>query len=198
MPDFELLPQEQEQAERKGGCFDNLNPDASALPMPELTAGEARLYKQLQWIQYLMDDATTVPCTGGRTIGLDPVIGLIPFFGDFGSAIVSSVLVARASKVVSKYTVTRMMSNVAIDAAVGTIPLVGDLFDFGWKANTRNVTIFENHMKLGAQRQRQIDKTYVWSGVVAVFVCIVIVFLVMLGFTAAIVLLILWATGTIG
>lgn len=198
MVDGEAQPTQPQQTEKRGGFCDNLNPKPNELPMPELTAEERRIYKQLQWIQYVMDDAATVPCTGGRTVGIDPIVGLIPFLGDFASAIVSCVLVARASKVISRYTVTHMLTNVAIDATIGVVPLIGDLFDVGWKANTRNVVIFENHMKLGAQRQRELDKTYVWSMVCVIFTCISIVFFVMLSFTAAIVFLILWMTGILG
>ena len=183
--------------EKRRGCFNfsNLNPEPHELPMPDLTDREERIHTQLQWIQYLMDGAVTLPCTGGRTLGLDPVVGLVPFVGDFAGAVVSCVLVARASRVVSKYTVTRMLTNVAIDATVGTIPLLGDLFDVGWQANTRNLTMYENHMKLGAERQRDLDKTYVWS---TVCLLVTIVFFTMLVWTAAFVLLILWLTGNLG
>jgi hypothetical protein len=40
----------------------------------------------------------------------------------------------------------RMLLNAAVDALVGTVPLVGDLFDVGWKANTRNVALLERHL----------------------------------------------------
>lgn len=201
MDDGEAQPiamQPQPAEEKRGGFCDNLNPKPNDLPMPELTAEEEKIYKQLQWIQYAMDDAITVPFTGGHTVGIDPIVGLIPFVGDFSSAIVSCILVARASKVISRYTVTHMLTNVAIDATIGTIPLLGDLFDVGWKANTRNVTIYENHMKLGAQRQRELDKRYVGSMVCVICSCIGVVFFMMASFTVAIVLLIMWATGNLG
>ena len=154
---------QQEHLQRKGCCGYNLDPDPSTLPMPDLTEEQTRIYKDLQRIQYVMDDAVTIPCLN-RKVGLDPLVGLLPFIGDFASAMVSCVLIARAKKVgISGYTMTRMFLNVCIDAAVGTIPLLGDLFDVGWQANQRNVTIFENHMKLGAEKQRSIDKCYVCS-----------------------------------
>jgi hypothetical protein len=43
-------------------------------------------------------------------------------------------------------TLVRMMANVAVDTLVGEIPLVGDLFDFGWKSNTRNIALLEQHL----------------------------------------------------
>lgn len=47
---------------------------------------------------------------------------------------------------VSRYTLTRMAGNVALDAAIGTVPLLGDLFDAAWKANRRNLILLERHL----------------------------------------------------
>jgi hypothetical protein len=191
----EELQQLQQQEQRKGCCGFNLDPDPSTLPMPELTPEQARIYKDLQRIQHVMDDAVRIPCIN-RSVGLDPLVGLLPFVGDFASAMVSCVLIARARKVgISGYTMTRMFINVCIDAAVGTIPLLGDVFDIGWQANSRNITIFENHMKLGAEKQRSIDKCFVCTLMLTLAtVCL----LTMLAFTAGFVLLILWVTGILG
>jgi hypothetical protein len=42
-----------------------------------------------------------------------------------------------------------MVFNVLIDSAVGAIPVVGDLFDFGWKANAWNLALLERHAMPG-------------------------------------------------
>jgi hypothetical protein len=36
-----------------------------------------------------------------------------------------------------------MIFNVAIDALVGLLPIAGDVFDFAWKANDRNLALLE-------------------------------------------------------
>lgn len=190
--DYIIYPNAETARLRRGLCA-NLNPK-NDMPMPELTKAEQNIYTQLKYIQYIMDGAVTLPCTGGTTVGLDPVVGLVPFFGDFATAIVSCVLVARASPVLSKYTVAHMLTNVAIDASIGTIPILGDLFDVGWQANTRNVAIFEDHMKLGAVRRREIDRQNICT-LVIVFVSFCL--LMMLSFVACVVFLILWLTGNL-
>jgi hypothetical protein len=87
-------------------------------------------------------------------MGIDPIIGLMPVVGNVSTALVSLTLVAGAAPVLSRYTATRMLINVWTDAVVGLVPLVGDLFDFGWKANARNLTISEDHVKVDAQKQK--------------------------------------------
>jgi len=180
---------------RRRHLWNHLNPESNnhIEPMPELNPREERIYQQLQKIQHVMDDAFAVPCTCGyyRT-GLDPIIGLLPIVGDFASAIVSLTLVARAAPVLNKYTTTRMLINVGIDASIGVIPIVGDAFDFGFKANSRNLAIFEDHMKHGITQRGNIDKCYVCSVVAAVilwFVSFAIISILLL------VYLILWLTG---
>jgi len=142
-----------------------LNPENPA-PLPPLTPSEERTYARLQKIQWWMDESVTI-C--GRHVGLDPIVGLLPFVGDFASAFVSLVLVARAAPELNRYTVVRMLTNVWIDAVTGTVPLVGDLFDVGWKANQRNEAIFEDQMKQGKQARRDTDRKWLITVVVCFF-----------------------------
>jgi hypothetical protein len=175
------------------GIFANLDP-ANPAPMPPLNEAEQRAYKTLKRIKYVMDDAIPLPCFKDRRVGLDPIMGIIPFVGDFGSAVVSLVMVARASPVLSRYTVIRMLVNVWIDAVTGVVPVVGDVFDIGWKANERNLAIFENHMKIGAQARRDIDRRWVIIVALGFFIfCCLTTALVL----ALIILLILYLTGTL-
>ena len=91
----------------------------------------------------LLDDAVTIPVLGIR-VGLDSVVGLLPVSGDLAAAACSLYIVFEAVRSgVPRRTVVRMLANVALDLAVGSIPVVGDLFDVFWKANRRNVRLFE-------------------------------------------------------
>jgi hypothetical protein len=93
-----------------------------------------------------MDDGIPIPGTGLR-IGLDPLLGLVPGVGDAAGAIVSGVIVLEAMRQrASPYAIVRMIGNIALDAAVGAIPLLGDLFDAGFKANARNLALLERHL----------------------------------------------------
>jgi len=158
-----------------------------------LNPDEVRVRKKLERISYWMDDCMRIPCTQ-RRIGLDPIIGIMPFIGDFGSSVISLAFVAKAAPVLSKYTVTRMLVNVWIDAVTGVVPFVGDIFDIGWKANERNLLIFDDHMERGGQARRNTDRRWV--------ITIVIVFLVFCCLTtmmviAFIILLVLYLTGNL-
>ena len=94
----------------------------------------------------LLDSAARVPGTSFR-FGLDPLLGLIPGLGDVAGAALSGYVVILASRLGAPRTViVRMLTNVAIDTVAGTLPVVGDLFDAGWKSNTRNLALLERHV----------------------------------------------------
>jgi uncharacterized protein DUF4112 len=94
----------------------------------------------------LLDSAIPIPGTQYR-IGLDPIIGLLPGIGDVLGAIFSSFIIFEAARLgAPQSTLMRMMANVAMDTLVGEVPLLGDLFDFGWKSNIRNVALLEQHV----------------------------------------------------
>jgi hypothetical protein len=95
---------------------------------------------------HMLDSALPIPGTRMR-IGLDPLLGLVfPAVGDTLSGVVSlSVILLAVQYRVPTPVIARMTFNVAIDAAVGCIPVVGDVFDFAWKANDRNFELLTNH-----------------------------------------------------
>src|SRR5262245_23284466 len=85
-----------------------------------------------QWL----DTAFEVPGLGWR-FGLDPLVGLFPVVGDFASAMVSLYILAAAAQLqVPRGTLLRMGLNVGIDYLLGSLPVVGNVFDFIWKANS--------------------------------------------------------------
>ncbi len=91
----------------------------------------------------LLDSAARVPGTGVR-FGLDPILGIIPGLGDAAGAAMSGYLILVASKLgAPRTTIMRMLANIAIDAAVGALPVLGDLFDVAFKSNTRNLALLE-------------------------------------------------------
>jgi hypothetical protein len=102
----------------------------------------AHLRRATTWL----DDGIRVPGTSFR-FGLDPLLGLIPGVGDVAGAALSAAIIAAAVRNgVSRFTLARMAGNVALDATLGTIPLLGDLFDAAWKANRRNLVLLERHL----------------------------------------------------
>ncbi|WAL58160.1 DUF4112 domain-containing protein [Thermocoleostomius sinensis] len=105
----------------------------------------------------LMDTAFRVPVLGIR-FGLDPIIGLIPGAGDLVSTIFSVYLIVLAARFQLPAKALRsMIFNVAIESTVGTVPLLGDLFDALYKANLRNLSILEQHLQATEPDLEQLD-----------------------------------------
>jgi hypothetical protein len=99
----------------------------------------------------LLDDAFRVPGTRWR-VGLDGLIGLIPGVGDLiGAALSIYVLKESARLGVSRRTLARMAGNIALDFGLGALPLVGDAFDFAFKANRRNLRLLQKSLPAGEQ-----------------------------------------------
>lgn len=91
----------------------------------------------------LLDEAIRIPGTNIR-IGLDAIVGLIPGGGDVAGGLFSAVIMLQAARIGAPTAVlARMLGNVVIDTVIGSIPLIGDLFDFAWRANSRNVRLLE-------------------------------------------------------
>ncbi|MDH6061523.1 DUF4112 domain-containing protein [Chrysosporum bergii ANA360D] len=109
---------------------------------------QPQILKRLRQLSRILDKAVTVPGTPIH-IGLDPLMGFIPVGGDFLGIILASYIVLEAAKLgVPKSTLTRMVLNVIIDGLIGTIPVIGDLFDFAWTANEYNIQLLEQHLQL--------------------------------------------------
>ena len=93
-----------------------------------------------------LDSAVGIPGTKFR-FGLDPIIGLVPGLGDLAGAVLSGYIVLVGIQLgASRSVVLRMLANVAIDTFVGSVPLVGDMFDAAWKSNNRNVALIERYL----------------------------------------------------
>ncbi len=94
-----------------------------------------------------MDSQFRIPGTPVR-VGLDSILGLVPVVGDTGTLLVTLYLTSYARKYkVPKRIIAEMYRNAAIDWAIGLVPLAGDIFDVGWKANLRNVALLKAHIK---------------------------------------------------
>lgn len=114
----------------------NVSPTASLNPEEQ-----AKIIQQLRTLSRVMDRAVKIPGTQ-KSFGLDSVIGLIPGVGDTVTTGVSLWIVYQAHRLgVPRTTLARMLANIGIDAAVGSIPLLGDIFDLFFKANVKNLAL---------------------------------------------------------
>ena len=103
----------------------------------------ARRLATLRILARVMDDAFVIPGTKIR-IGLDALLGLLPGIGDAATAVVAAYALLAAARVgAPPAIIARMGANVLVDALIGSIPVLGDLFDIGWKANRRNAILLE-------------------------------------------------------
>jgi hypothetical protein len=97
----------------------------------------------------LMDSSIRLP--GGFRMGIDGLIGLVPVIGDPAAAGTSFYIVAEASRAgVAASVLVRMVLNVALDAVVGAIPLLGDVIDVAFKANLRNARLMDRYLDRSA------------------------------------------------
>ena len=103
---------------------------------------------QLRRISRLLDNAVSIPGTK-ISFGLDPIIGLLPGGGDTITGGIAGYIVVEAARMgVPREILWKMVGNILIDSLAGTVPVVGDLFDVGWKANVKNIELLEKHLDL--------------------------------------------------
>ncbi|GAA4457097.1 hypothetical protein GCM10023189_27290 [Nibrella saemangeumensis] len=108
--------------------------------------------KQLDYLARLMDAQFRVPGTNFR-FGLDALIGLIPGAGDLSTFAVSGFMVSiMAKNGASGFVLARMVLNIVIDALLGSVPIIGDIFDVAFKANMRNMRLMREHYVEGRHR----------------------------------------------
>lgn len=108
--------------------------------------------KQLDHLAKLMDSQFSIPGTNFR-FGLDGLIGLIPGAGDVSTFMLSGyMIIIMARNGASGYVLARMATNVLIDAIIGSIPIIGDIFDMAFKANLRNMRLMHKYYTQGRYR----------------------------------------------
>ena len=103
--------------------------------------GKAFDDENLDLLSHVLDDFIRIPGTSIR-FGLDGIVGFIPGIGDLIGGLASCIIIIAAwVRGVSYVTVARMVANVAIEVVVGSIPVLGDMFDIAWRANRRNYAL---------------------------------------------------------
>lgn len=133
------------------------------------TERSIKVDESLERLSWLMDDLFRIPGLGWR-IGLDALVGLIPGLGDTATSLASFYILASAVRYgVPKITLLRMGLNIGIDYAVGSLPVVGDLFDAWWKSNQMNVALVKKRATVSASEARQ-GKMSDWLFVGAIIV----------------------------
>src|SRR5256886_8061560 len=124
-----------------------------------------------KWVALVMDRLIQIPGIK-RRLGLNPILDLIPGFGDIAAALVSvSVLVYGIRRGIPKILLGRMALNVLINEIVGIIPIVGSVFAFWFTANTRNYDLLREHLDTP---HRSTTRDRIFVGIVLGLVVLVI------------------------
>jgi hypothetical protein len=133
----------------------------SSIDLTHLPQAQLVQLTRLRNLSNLWDQALGIPGTKWR-LGLESLIGLIPIGGDWIGLIMSSYILFHAVKFnLPRSVMVRMILNILVDAIVGSVPLLGDLFDTTWKANTKNVNLLENHLQ-SPNKSQKADKLALW------------------------------------
>lgn len=160
--------------------------------IPEVIEPDEKLPHDLVALRkfaFFMDEAFTVPGTRMR-VGFDALIGLIPGVGDIIGSLLSTWIIAGALRHrVPAAIIVRMVFNIAIDLIFGAVPVAGDVFDFLFEENMKNMRLLEKH------RDRR--KTPRSTAAIAAAALAILLFFVLLSIAAVagVVALGLWIIG---
>jgi len=129
-----------------------------------------RALGRLRIVGRVFDQAFVIPGTKWR-FGLDALFGLVPGIGDIAGALVAvyGMHVARllgAPAVIQLH----MLTHIALDAVVGMVPIAGDLFDFAFKAQTRNLALLDAWVALPHHAERRSRRGLVLIALITVLV----------------------------
>lgn len=106
----------------------------------------AAIRKRIEAMEAVLERSFILPGIN-RPIGLDAILGIIPIVGDVLTALMSAYIIWEARNLgMSKWHLVRMGANVAFDTALGAIPVAGDIFDFAFRSNSRNLRIIRRHL----------------------------------------------------
>lgn len=115
------------------------------LPLPSM--------EQIERAVYLLDKGVKMPILPIR-FPLDPILGIIPGAGDVLTLILSGSIIGHARKFgIPKNAQHKMVFNVVTDCILGCVPFVGDIFDFFYKANQKNLIILKEHISSQPQER---------------------------------------------
>jgi hypothetical protein len=142
-----------------------------------------KVIRNLDSLAKLMDSQFQIPSTKIR-FGLDALMGLVPGVGDFAGFLVSGYMIlVLASNGASGFVIARISLNILIDAIIGSIPFLGDIFDLAFKANERNMKLVHEHYKEGRHQGGA------WKVVVPV---LLILFLLIVGIAWSAYTMVMW------
>ena len=132
-------------------------PPAGSKGGDQLGGNPQSRFQEIELLARWLDSIFKIPGSQIR-FGLDALLGLIPGLGDTATSAASLyILLAAARNGVPRITILRMAANIGLDYAVGSIPLLGDVFDVFWKANLKNVELLRQHAQVDKTKLRKLQ-----------------------------------------
>ncbi len=116
----------------------------------KLSFDKDKRIRELRWVERvstLLDNKFNI---GGFRFGLDPLLNFFPILGQtitFATSVLLVLVMFRNG--VSSKAATKMLLNTIFDAVIGSIPILGNILDFFYKANQRNIKILREHYNEG-------------------------------------------------
>ncbi|MEL4897573.1 DUF4112 domain-containing protein [Crocosphaera sp. Alani8] len=139
---------------------------------------------RLNRISHVLDKAIPIPGTKW-TIGLDPILGLIPGGGDTIAGILSAYIIIESARMgLNRKVIGQMVANVLLDSLAGSVPVLGDVFDVTWKANVRNIELLEHHLNYTPENKK-VNRLFLIG-------LSIILMIIVLGFTLLTLALVTW------
>ena len=121
-------------------------PQRMGFELPSLGNDPAAVRQRIEAMEKLLERSLTIPGTK-IPIGLDALAGLIPVAGDLITAAMGAWMIWEARNLgLPKWQMWRMAANVGFDTAIGAVPVVGDVFDFAFRSNSKNLRIIKRHL----------------------------------------------------
>lgn len=122
--------------------------------------------KRVRRLAWWLDESIPIPGTSFR-VGFEAILGLIPGVGDFLGYLLGSIILWQSfSMGASNWLILRMLGNLVFEWIVGSVPLLGDAFDFVWKANLMNYRLLEAEVRNPAESAKRSQK---WAFLLVVF-----------------------------
>lgn len=118
--------------------------------------------QRIETLAYWLDELIRIPGTRFR-IGLESLIGLIPGVGDLAGLLMGGWVVIEAHRMGAPGELKlRMIRNVALDAVAGLVPVFGDLYDFAYRSNRRNLQLLLDHYRPAAAMPERLPRRRRW------------------------------------
>ena len=125
---------------------ERIRPARMGFELPSLGNDVAAVRQRIEAMEKLLERSLTIPGTK-IPIGLDALAGLIPVAGDLITAAMGAWMIWEARNLgLPRWQMWRMAANIGFDTAIGAVPVVGDVFDFAFRSNSKNLRIIKRHL----------------------------------------------------